>query len=300
MTSLTQGPSHHHALMISTPMSFCRLARVLSQRQKMFARLGHGCFIAHLLCILSLFSQNRGAHEWSKAGTHVSGDGEEAIHHCVMVGRIFKIAVTKTRHEYVIMEAFDILESRDHPYGMPVMHASPNQGYQVVPPSVSCEHSLRYCHRLLPSTRVSHSFSTFNMIVKVGNVDTQLTKPVNKMVNRQQRPRGGLCTPLMTNILSTCTCFTMRGAFARPCLKTSQSPYPMSLTVRSSTVRWQKNYRRQTPKSTRGQRRRQRRCANERNKRLSRQGELKTCKVKMRQIRHCNTGTVISPDISRR
>ena len=142
MTSLSPGPSRHHALTISTSTSFCRLARALLRHQKMSARLGHGCFIVHLLCVFSLLSQNCRTHEWLKAGTHILDDGEEVIHHCTMVGRIFKIAVTKICHEYVIMEAFDILESRDRRYGMPEMHARHDQRYQVVPPSVSCGYSL--------------------------------------------------------------------------------------------------------------------------------------------------------------
>ncbi|KAF9786365.1 hypothetical protein BJ322DRAFT_1099898 [Thelephora terrestris] len=62
-------------------------------------------------------------------------NGEEPIYRHTMVGRILKIAVTKTRREYVIMEDFNILESRDHRYGMPTMQANPEQRYQVVPPA---------------------------------------------------------------------------------------------------------------------------------------------------------------------
>lgn len=71
----------------------------------------------------------------------MSNDGEELTHRPTMAGRIFKIVVTKSlpRHEYVIMEAFNVSESRDSRYGMPTMHAGPDYIYQTVPLSVSCD-----------------------------------------------------------------------------------------------------------------------------------------------------------------
>lgn len=54
-----------------------------------------------------------------------------------MVGRIFRIVATETDRKYVIMEVFNVLESRDQRYGMPAVLASPDHGYEVVPPSVS-------------------------------------------------------------------------------------------------------------------------------------------------------------------
>jgi len=54
-----------------------------------------------------------------------------------MAGRIFKMIVTKSHREYVIMETFNVSESRDSRYGMPTMHASPGHGYHAIPPSVS-------------------------------------------------------------------------------------------------------------------------------------------------------------------
>ncbi|KAF9779423.1 hypothetical protein BJ322DRAFT_1167229 [Thelephora terrestris] len=69
------------------------------------------------------------------AETYVSENGEESVRHRTMMGRIFKIAASKARVEHVIMEVFDILESRDHRYGMPSMHASTDQRYQAIPPS---------------------------------------------------------------------------------------------------------------------------------------------------------------------
>ena len=54
-----------------------------------------------------------------------------------MAGRIFNIAVTKTGHEYVIIEVFNVLESRDIRYGMPAMRAGSDHVYQTVLPSVS-------------------------------------------------------------------------------------------------------------------------------------------------------------------
>ena len=107
----------------------------------MSARLGHGYFITHLLCNFLLFSQSHHTDKWLQAETQVSDNGEELTCHRTMVGCIFKIAVTKSCLEYVIMEVFNILESRDRRYGMPAMHGNPNQRYQVVQPSVSCIYS---------------------------------------------------------------------------------------------------------------------------------------------------------------
>ena len=56
-----------------------------------------------------------------------------------MAGRIFKIVATKSHREYVIMEVFNVSGSRDGRYGMPTMHASPDHGYHIIPPSVSYE-----------------------------------------------------------------------------------------------------------------------------------------------------------------
>ena len=89
-----------------------------------------------------LFTHIHHAHEQLQAEKHVSDNGEESVHHPTAVGRIFKIAVTKTRREYVIMHIFRILESRDHRYGMPIMHENPDEKYQVIPPSVSCNYLL--------------------------------------------------------------------------------------------------------------------------------------------------------------
>jgi len=57
-----------------------------------------------------------------------------------MVGRVFNIVATRSlpRHEYVIMETFNVSGSRDGRYGMPTLHACPDCEYQTIPPSVSC------------------------------------------------------------------------------------------------------------------------------------------------------------------
>lgn len=80
-----------------------------------------------------------GAHRLSQAENRISDDGKELFHRRTMVGRVFNIIVTKSlpRHEYVIMEAFNVSGSRDSRYGMPTMCANPNCGYQIILPSVS-------------------------------------------------------------------------------------------------------------------------------------------------------------------
>jgi hypothetical protein len=137
MNSLTPGSSRRHALTVSLLTSVCQLERVLLRHQKTSAGLGHGYFITHHMHAVPIFSQRHCAHRYLQAENHVTENGEEPIYRHTMVGRILKIAVTKTRREYVIMEDFNILESRDHRYGMPTMQANPEQRYQVVPPAVS-------------------------------------------------------------------------------------------------------------------------------------------------------------------
>src|SRR5258708_3143024 len=94
-----------------------------------------------------------------------------------MVGRIYKITATKTHHEHVIIEAFNILESRDRWYRIPTMCMSLDERYQVVSPSVSCTLLSTKSHCSSPLNRIYCSFSTFNMTVKVGSVATQTMGP---------------------------------------------------------------------------------------------------------------------------
>lgn len=53
-----------------------------------------------------------------------------------MTGRIFKIVATKSCHEYVIVETFNVSVSRDSRYGMPTMQQDPDCEYQTIPPVV--------------------------------------------------------------------------------------------------------------------------------------------------------------------
>ena len=219
------------------------------QNRKMFAGPGHGYFTGHHLWIISLVSQSHYTDGWLQAEKRVSDNGEESIYHCTLVGRIFTIVVTKARCKYVtkarckyvIVQLFNILESRDHQYGIPTMHASPNERYQVVPPSVSCIHLFIRCHYLSLSIRISHSFSMLNTTVRKGSVVIQPTR-------WRRRLRERSCILPTTNTSSTYTHFTMHGDFMRSYLKTSPSLNHILLTVRSSTVRWPQSSKSQPQK----------------------------------------------------
>ena len=137
MNSSTPMLSHHRALTTSMPTSAYYLARLSSQHQEMFAASDHGFSIPRHLYFILLSFRSRRTHRLSQAEACVSNSGEESTHRCTMAGRIFNIAVTNTRHEYVIIEVFDVSESRDIRYGMPAMRASSNHGYHTVLPSVS-------------------------------------------------------------------------------------------------------------------------------------------------------------------
>ena len=82
------------------------------------------------------------AHRKLQTDKPVSDNGEGSPHHPTMAGRIFQIVLTESHCAYVIMEAFDVSESRDGRYGMPTMHANPDRGYQTIVPSVSCHSPL--------------------------------------------------------------------------------------------------------------------------------------------------------------
>ena len=73
----------------------------------------------------------------SRAKESTSDNGQESTHHPTMVGRIFKIVVTKSHHEYIIVEAFHVSGSRDCRYGMPTMYARDDHDYPIIQPSVS-------------------------------------------------------------------------------------------------------------------------------------------------------------------
>jgi len=78
-------------------------------------------------------------HQLSQTEELISDNGEKSTHRPTMAGRIFKIVATKSHRESVIMETFNVSESRDSRYGMPTMHASPGHGYHIISPSVSYE-----------------------------------------------------------------------------------------------------------------------------------------------------------------
>ena len=243
----TPAPSHYHAPMVLMPTSVYYSARMSLQNRKMFAGPGHGYFTGHHLWIVSIVSQSHYTDGWLQAERRVSDNGEESIYHRTLVGRIFTIVVTKARCKYVIVQLFNISESRDHRYGMPTMHASPDERYQVVPPSVSCISLFIGCHYLSLSIRISRSFSMLNTTVREGSVVIQPTR-------RRRRSRERSCIPPTTNTSPTYTHFTTRGDFMRCYLETSPSPNHILLTVRSSTVRWPQSSKKPTPKSVQRQR----------------------------------------------
>ena len=90
-----------------------------------------------------------------------------------MAGRIFKIIATKPfpRHEYVIVEVFNVSGSKDSRYGMPTMHANHDYNYQTILPSVS-RNFLQVGPVSLSPNRPFHSSSMLNTTVKVGSVAT--------------------------------------------------------------------------------------------------------------------------------
>ena len=200
-----------------------------------------------------------------------------------MAGRVFKIVVTKSlpRYECVIMQVFNVSGSRDDRYGMPTMHTNPDCGYQMISPSVSCGF-LQPGLMLMAVVRTSHSSSTLSMIAKVGNVATQSTTPALKTVELRRRSRERSLIPPTTNSSSTLMHFTTRGAFVRCFPGTSLSLCRTSPIARSSTTRWQENYRRPTPESVQGQRRRRGTRVNKRRERLSWQREPTASKAKTR------------------
>lgn len=213
----------------------------------------------------------------------VLGNGEESTHYPTMAGCILNIVVTKSHHGYMIVEAFHISGSWDSQYGMPTMHASPDYGYHVIPPSVSYD-SCSYTHFSLPSIRVSCSFSMLNMTVKVGSAVTQSITPVLRADRKQRGLRERWFIPPTTDSSSTSMCFTTHGASVRSCLETSPSLYHMSPIVKSFITRWQGNYKRIIPKSVLKQRRRRRIRANERNKQSNWWRYLKMRNMEMRHI----------------
>ena len=153
-------------------------------------------------------------------GRHASDDGGELTDNLTMAGRIFKIIATKSHHEYVIIEAFNVSGSRDDRYGMPTMHVSPDYGYQTILPSVSHDFSL--LGLILTTVRTFCSSSMPNMTVKVESVSTQPTVPTLRTVERQQPGKREQCDipHCMTDFSSIFTHFTMRGAFVRFCPET--------------------------------------------------------------------------------
>ena len=121
--------------------------KVSLQRQGTFVKSGRGYFIARHLYVILLFSPSYRTQEVLQTEKQVSDSGEESFHYRTMVGRIFTITVTKARCEHVILELFNVSESRDQRYGMPTMRASPEERYQVVPPSVSRNYLPIQCRR---------------------------------------------------------------------------------------------------------------------------------------------------------